>query len=94
MRDSATMLTSIELVNKQIMTLIELFPGNRTVTHQGIADWITFYNHQRPHAAYGGETLVSVYRDRLKGSPLAILPLGRKRRGSKAFSFCSMGNSA
>ena len=38
------------------------FSGGREA-RQGIGDWMTFYNHRRPHAAHGGETPVSVYRE-------------------------------
>ena len=27
----------------------------------GISRWITFYNHQRPHAAHGGQPPAAVY---------------------------------
>ncbi|TFL17393.1 transposase, partial [Jannaschia formosa] len=29
----------------------------------GVARWITFYNHQRPHAAHGGQPPAVVYFD-------------------------------
>ena len=35
---------------------------------QGIGDWVTFYNHRRPHGAHGSETPGKVYRERLSAS--------------------------
>ena len=34
----------------------------------GIGDWVTFYNHRRPHSAHGGETPAGVYCARLSAS--------------------------
>jgi putative transposase len=41
---------------------------------QGIGDWVSFYNHRRPHAAHGGETPVRVYRERLSASGPGLRP--------------------
>ncbi len=46
---------------------LHAFSGGREA-RQGIGDWMTFYNHRRPHAAHGGETPVRVYRERLSAS--------------------------
>ena len=35
---------------------------------RGIGAWVTFYNDRRPHAAHGGATPTSVYRDALPAS--------------------------
>ncbi|PCJ58695.1 MAG: hypothetical protein COA65_07660 [Rhodospirillaceae bacterium] len=35
---------------------------------------MAFYNHQRPHSAHGGETPVSVYRERLLASGPGVSP--------------------
>ena len=49
------------------------FSGGRDI-RQGIGDWMTFYNHRRPHAAHGGETPVCVYREKLSGSGPGLRP--------------------
>ena len=46
---------------------LHAFAGGREA-RQGIGDWMDFYNHRRPHAAHGGKTPVTVYRDRLSAS--------------------------
>ena len=46
---------------------LHAFSGGREA-RQGIGDWVSFYNHRRPHAAHGGETPVRVYRGRLSAS--------------------------
>ena len=52
---------------------LHAFSGGREA-RQGIGDWITFYNHRRPHAAHGGETPVGVYRERLSASGPGLRP--------------------
>ncbi|WP_180897391.1 integrase core domain-containing protein [Martelella soudanensis] len=32
----------------------------------GVAGWITFYNHQRPHAAHGGQPPAVVYFNQIE----------------------------
>ena len=32
----------------------------------GVGRWITFYNHQRPHAAHGGQPPAVVYFNQIK----------------------------
>ncbi len=39
-----------------------------------LGDWMTFYNHRRPHAAHGGGTPVDVYRERLSASGPGLRP--------------------
>ena len=34
---------------------------------RGIADWITFYNHRRPHQALANRTPITVWRDAITG---------------------------
>jgi putative transposase len=46
---------------------LHAFSGGREA-RQGIGDWVTFYNHRRPHGAHGGETPGKVYRERLSAS--------------------------
>jgi putative transposase len=46
---------------------LHAFSGGREA-RQGIGEWMTFYNHRRPHTAHGGETPVGVYRGRLSAS--------------------------
>ncbi len=41
---------------------------------RGIDAWISFYNHRRPHAAHGGATPVSVYRNALSASGPGFRP--------------------
>ena len=38
---------------------LHAFTGGREA-RQGIGNWMTFYNHQRPHAAHGGRTPIDV----------------------------------
>jgi putative transposase len=52
---------------------LHAFSGGRDA-RQGIGDWMTFYNHRRPHAAHGGETPVGVYRERLSASGPGLRP--------------------
>ena len=52
---------------------LHAFSGGRD-TRQGIGAWMTFYNHRRPHAAHGGETPVSVYRERLSAPGPGLRP--------------------
>ena len=33
---------------------------------EGIGRWMTFYNHQRPHAAHGGKTPAVVYWNQIQ----------------------------
>jgi putative transposase len=35
---------------------------------RGIADWVTFYNHRRPHQALANRTPMTVWRDAITGS--------------------------
>mgnify|MGYP002636090601 FL=1 len=46
---------------------LHAFSGGREA-RQGIGDWVTFYNHRRPHGVHGGETPGKVYRERLSAS--------------------------
>jgi len=46
---------------------LRAFAGGREA-RQAIGEWMSFYNHRRPHAAHGGETPVRVYRDGLSAS--------------------------
>ena len=52
---------------------LHAFSGGRAA-RQGIGDWMTFYNHRRPHAAHGGGTPVRVYRERLSVSGPGLRP--------------------
>jgi len=52
---------------------LHAFSGGREA-RQGIGDWMTFYNNRRPHAAHGGATPVSVYRERLSASGPGLRP--------------------
>ena len=51
---------------------LHAFSGGREA-RQGIGDWMTFYNHRRPHAD-GGETPVGVRRERLSASGPGLRP--------------------
>ena len=42
------------------------FTGCRVAITQGIGRWITFYNHQRPHTAHGGQPPAVVYFNRIE----------------------------
>ena len=47
----------------------EITPRARTLTSQakaGVGRWITFYNHQRPHAAHGGQPPAVVYFNQIE----------------------------
>jgi putative transposase len=46
---------------------LHAFSGGREA-RQGIEAWVTFYNDRRPHAAHGGATPTSIYRDVLSAS--------------------------
>src|SRR6266849_4696656 len=35
---------------------------------QGIADWVTFYNHRRPHQALANRTPIAIWRDGITGA--------------------------
>jgi putative transposase len=35
---------------------------------RGIADWVTFYNHRRPHRALANRTPMTVWRDAITGT--------------------------
>ncbi len=35
---------------------------------QGIADWVTFYNHRRPHQALANRTPMAIWRDGITGA--------------------------
>ena len=37
----------------------------------GIGRWMTFYNHQRPHAAHGGQTPAVVYWNQIQSDQQA-----------------------
>jgi len=52
---------------------LHAFSGGREA-RQGTGDWVSFYNHRRPHAAHGGETPVKVYRERLLVSGPGLRP--------------------
>lgn len=46
---------------------LDAFSGGSDA-RRGIGAWMTFYNDRRPHAAHGGATPASVYRDVLSAS--------------------------
>jgi putative transposase len=52
---------------------LHAFSGGREV-RQGIGNWMTFYNHRRPHAAHGGETPARVYQAKLSASGPGVRP--------------------
>jgi len=51
----------------------DAFSGGRDAP-QGIGNWMTFYNHRRPHATHGGETPAGVYRERPSAPGPALHP--------------------
>ena len=52
---------------------LHAFSGGREA-RQGIGEWVTFYNHRRPHGVHGGETPGKVYRERLSASGPGLRP--------------------
>jgi putative transposase len=52
---------------------LHAFAGGREARRK-IGDWMSFYNHRRPHAAHGGKTPVGVYRERLSASGPGLRP--------------------
>jgi len=52
---------------------LHAFSGGREA-RQRIGNRMSFYNHRRPHTAHGGETPVSVYRERLSASGPGLCP--------------------
>jgi len=56
---------------------LHAFSGGREA-RLGIGDWVTFYNHRRPHGSHGGRTPGEVYLERLPvsgpGSRPALQP--------------------
>jgi putative transposase len=52
---------------------LHAFTGGRDAK-AGIGRWIGFYNHQRPHAAYGGRPPVLVYGNSLSPSGQGLRP--------------------
>ena len=52
---------------------LHAFSGGREA-RQGIGDWMTFYNHRRPHGAHGGRMPGEVYLERLSASDPGLRP--------------------
>lgn len=52
---------------------LHAFSGGREA-RQGIGDWMTFYNHRRPHAVHGGKPPGEVYLEWLSASGPGLRP--------------------